>query len=175
MLKRIVFFGYGSVSYMIFLVQGSLDATGAETNRAFHLCSLLESRAHSVVLAVASDGRCSLVSRRSGCADCSWCAVWVWVGAGVGFYISDQSLRSVRFAPGLAVLARPSIQYLKVRDAGTLSHRTSSAVRRLAVRVLDDSDYDAGASSVRGSDNRIHSARNTVGGAGPRKRAQQSL
>ena len=136
MFKRIAFFIYGSLSYLIFLgtflyaigfignfgvpttldgapsgplgiafaidvgllaslrgaaqrhgaqvVQGLVDSHRAEATRTIHLRPVFESRSDSVVLAVATVGRCRVVHRRSvrhgsSCVVCSHSAGgWCW-------------------------------------------------------------------------------------------------
>ena len=63
----------------------------------------------------------------------------------------------------------------KLRNPRSLPAGASSAVRRLALRVLDDADDDGRAPGVRGGDQRLHPARDPVRGARHGARVRRDL
>ena len=226
MIKRILFFAYGSLSYLIFLgtflyaigfignfgvprtldgpasgpsgyqsgdrcrttgalcgaaqrhgaqvVQGLVDADCAEADRTFHLRSLFEPRTHPAVLAVAAIGRRDLVGRRPDRAIRLAGIVRFRLGTGAGLDIPDQSLRSVRTASGLALPAGPTVHTCGL-GLRALPARATSALRRLALRLLDDAGDDPRAPALLGRDDGLHPDGDPIRRARPGARARRSL
>ena len=94
---------------------------------------------------------------------------------GADRHLPHQSFRSVRPATGLAAAAGPPLQARVVPHAAPLPARAASAVLRLPARVLDDADDDARTPGVRGSDDRVHRARDPVRRTRSRGRARRGL
>src|SRR4029434_3121107 len=106
-----------------------VDSDRAEAGRTIHLCPLFESRSDSVVLAVATFGRCCLVHRRLMGPVCATRAVRLRLGPRPRLNTPAQSLRSVRAAPSVAELVGPAVHDAAVRDSRTIPARSASTLR----------------------------------------------
>src|ERR1044072_1082833 len=133
-----------------------VDAYRAEAARTLHLRPVFECRTHPNVLAVATTGWRGVVDRRSNRPTRRSWILCVRLGAGSGFHVSDQSLRSVRTTTSLVVPAEPAVPHTQLRNAGTISTRPASALRGLAFRFLEHTHDDARAPVVRNRDDRLH-------------------
>src|SRR5437867_11793047 len=126
-----------------------MDARRAAGPRALDLRGAVEPCAHPPLLAMASPRRRRVVSDGSDRARSSALTLRVWLRPGVGIDVSDQSLRSLRSPPSVVVPSRQAVHPIEVWNAGTVSARAASTVRRLVLRVLDDSHDDVCTSALR--------------------------
>src|SRR5262249_46047857 len=81
--------------------------------------------------------------------------------------LSDQPLRPVRPASGLAVSAGPTLSHPWVCDSWTIPAGATPALCRLVIRILDDTFDDAGASALLGRHHRLHLGGDPVRGTRP--------
>src|ERR1700741_3304657 len=143
-----------------------VDQDCAETRRTRDLCSVLEPRSHFVVHVVAAVGGRGLVCRGS---DWETVAAWVvclWLGTDPLLDFPDQSFRLVWTAAGLAQSCRPAGEWIAICDAGSVPSGATSALRWLALRVLDDAVGDVRAFSLLGCDDGLYPVGDSIRGAG---------
>src|SRR6476620_9399829 len=102
------------------MVQRLVDSRCAKATRTIYLRSVFESRVDFVVLAMASVRWRGVVCRRPiGSIGSAW-FFCVRLGAGSPIYFPDQSLRSVRIAPGLAVSSREALHHSEIWNTRTI-------------------------------------------------------
>src|SRR5688572_26144620 len=107
---------------------------------------------------MAAVGRHGMVHRRpTRAARYAW-FVCLRLGAGAARQRPQHSLRSVRPASGLAVSARPALHDSTVRDAWAISPRPTSALRSLAVHLLEHTDNDVRTAALLDSFKCLHLA-----------------
>src|SRR5215213_2943974 len=139
-----------------------VDEDRAEANRTLDICSLLKRRADFVVCVLAATRRSHLVCRCS-----NWAIRFAWVvcfrlGTGLVFNLPDQPFRFVRAASGLAQFAQPTRRRVAVYDSRPIQAGAASALRRLAICILDDAGDDDRAPALLDCDNGLHPVGNPV-------------
>src|SRR5215510_6918828 len=157
------------------MVQRLVDPDRSEADRAVHLRLVLEPRAHPVVLPVAALGWRDLVRRGfRRAARAAW-VIRFRLGIGACLYVPDQPLRPVRSASGLAVPAGTIRSDRAVRDSWTIPPCATPALRRLALRILDDASDDARTSALLGRYDSLHIVGDPVRGTRPGPRTRGCL
>src|SRR5579863_552116 len=157
------------------MVQGTLDPDCALVHRALDLCVMREPGATVAVLAVAADRHPDVVCGQYRLANRSMDAVCRGLDDGAGRDVSYQPLRPVRPASSLVAPDWKAVHASALSHSITLSLRPSSALFWLPAGVLDDTNDDAGASTVRMRNNRLYHSCDSVRGTRPCLRTRRRI